>query len=200
MEDAKFLAWDQAPQPKSLSERSQPSGSLGTGKGGLPYPLFSPPLSRRLYFCFVFFLFYFVFSFFHHWGAWTQAFEISNKTVSRCNSIQLFRGRLSGKVHATILKSIVGGFEFSFFFQRNLKELVRKAMQMCLRVLKESNKSRFDSYSRQEPCTDHIPYYLSGLSRAHFFPTTFLEIAVSTEPLPRRSLITVVIFLAPAIS
>ena len=46
---------------KNLSERSQPSGSLGTGKGGLPYPLFSPPLSRRLYFCFLFFLFYFVF-------------------------------------------------------------------------------------------------------------------------------------------
>ena len=35
----------------------------------------------------------------------------------------------------------------SFFFQRNLKELARKAMEMCLRVLKESNKSRFDSYS-----------------------------------------------------
>ena len=82
--------------------------------------------------------------------------------------IQLFRERLSGKVHATILKGIVGGFEFSFF-QRNLKELARKAMEMCLRVLKESNKSRFDSYSRQEQCIDHLPYYLSGLSSAHFF-------------------------------
>ena len=39
---------------------------------------------------------------------------------------------------------------------------------MCLRVLKESNKSRFDSYSRQKQCIDHIPYYLSGLSCAHF--------------------------------
>ena len=86
--------------------------------------------------------------------------------------IQLFRERLSGKVHATILKGIVGGFEFSFF-QRNLKELARKAMEMCLRVLKESNKSRFDSYSRQEQCIDHIPYYLSGLSRAHVFRQTF---------------------------
>ena len=81
-------------------------------------------------------------------------------------------------MHPTIPKGIVGGFEFSVF-QRNLKELARKAMEMCLRVLKESNKSRFDSYSRQEQCIDHIPYYLSGLSRAHFFPTTFLEIAVS---------------------
>ena len=86
--------------------------------------------------------------------------------------IQLFRERLSGKVHATNLKGIVGGFEFSFF-QRNLNELARKAIEMCLGVLKESNKSRFDSYSRQEQCIDHIPYYLSGLSRAHFFRQPF---------------------------
>ena len=32
--------------------------------------------------------------------------------------IQLFRERLSGKVHATILKGIVGGFEFSFFSKK----------------------------------------------------------------------------------
>ena len=50
-------------------------------------------------------------------------------------------------------------------------------MEMCLRVLKESNKSRFDSYSRQEQCIDHIPYYLSGC-RVHIFPTNFPEIAV----------------------
>ena len=30
----------------------------------------------------------------------------------------------------------------------------------------------------QEQCIDHIPNYLSGLLRARFFPTTFLEIAV----------------------
>ena len=86
--------------------------------------------------------------------------------------IQLFRKRLSEKVHATIPKGIVGGFEFTVL-QRNLKELARKAMKMCLRVLTESNKSRFDSYSRQEQCIDHIPYYLSGLSRAHFFRQPF---------------------------
>ena len=49
---------------------------------------------------------------------------------------------------------------------------------MCMQVLTESNKSRFDSYSRQEQCMDHIPYYLSRLLYAHFFPTTFHEIAV----------------------
>ena len=80
-------------------------------------------------------------------------------------------------MHATIPKGIVGGFEFTVL-QRNLKELARKAMKMCLRVLKESNKSRFDSYSRQEQCIDHIPYYFRDC-RVHIFPTTFLEIAVS---------------------
>ena len=58
--------------------------------------------------------------------------------------MQLFRKRLSEKVHATTPKGIVGGFEFTVL-QRNLKELARKATKMCLRVLKESNKSRFDS-------------------------------------------------------
>ena len=42
-------------------------------------------------------------------------------------------------------------------------------MDVCLRVLKESNKSRLDSYSvKKQWIIDHIPYYLSGLSRAHF--------------------------------
>ena len=35
--------------------------------------------------------------------------------------IQLFRDRLSEKVHATIPKGIVGSFKFTFL-QRNLKE------------------------------------------------------------------------------
>ena len=90
--------------------------------------------------------------------------------------LQPFRERFSEKVHATIPKGIVGGFEF-LVLQRNLKELARKAMKMCLRVLTESNESRFDSHSHQEQFIDHIPYYLSALLRA-VFPTTFLEIAV----------------------
>ena len=61
----------------------------------------------------------------------------------------------------------MGGFKFTAL-KINLKELVRKAVEMCLRVLKESNKSRFGRYSRQKQCIDHIPYYLSALSLAHF--------------------------------
>ena len=76
-------------------------------------------------------------------------------------------------MHATIPKGIVGGFEFTVH-QRNLKtwhETPWTYVCLCLRMWKQSNKSRFDSYSRQEQCIDHIPYYL--FSRAHFFPTTF---------------------------
>ena len=41
--------------------------------------------------------------------------SITIKIQNTTYYIQLFRERLSGKLHATILKGIVGGFEFSFF-------------------------------------------------------------------------------------
>ena len=46
-------------------------------------------------------------------------------THGRCSRIHLFRERLLEKVHATIPKGIVGGFEFTVF-QRNLKEWHRR--------------------------------------------------------------------------
>ena len=61
-------------------------------------------------------------------------------------NIQLFLERLSEKVHATIPKGIVGDFEFTFL-SKKFERMAREAMDICLRVLKESNKSRFDRYS-----------------------------------------------------
>ena len=43
------------------------------------------------------------------------------RTAAKRSQIQLFRKRLSEKVHATIPKGIVGGFEFTLLL-RNLKE------------------------------------------------------------------------------
>ena len=60
--------------------------------------------------------------------------------------LQQFRERLSEKVHATIPKGIVGGLECSVL-QRNLKECDGIFAMLCLRLLKESNKSRFDNCS-----------------------------------------------------
>ena len=56
---------------------------------------------------------------------------------------------------------------------KKFEKMALEATDISLRVLKESNKSMFDSCSRQEPCIDHIPYFLGGLSRAHFFRQPF---------------------------
>ena len=47
--------------------------------------------------------------------------DVKADIISMYTSIQLFRERLSDKVHTTTPKGIVGGFEFTVF-QRNLKE------------------------------------------------------------------------------
>ena len=60
--------------------------------------------------------------------------------------IQLLRGRLSDKVHPRTLKGIVGGFELTVFSTK-FERMAGEAIDICLRVLKERNKSRFDSYS-----------------------------------------------------
>jgi len=56
---------------------------------------------------------------------------------------------------------------------KKFKRMAREAIDVCLGVLKESNKSRFDSKSVREQCIDQSPYYLSGLSRAHFLRQPF---------------------------
>ena len=50
-----------------------------------------------------------------------------------------------------------------------------EAMDVCLRVLKESNESRFDSYSVRKSVLviSHFTFVVCTV-----FPTTFLEIAV----------------------
>ena len=61
---------------------------------------------------------------------WSQLLILISSTYTYTYSfiihIQLFRGRLSGKVHATILKGIVGGFGFSFFFNKKFERIGTK--------------------------------------------------------------------------
>ena len=102
--------------------------------------------------------------------------------LSADKSIQLLRESLSDKVHATTPKGIVGGVEFTVF-QKNLKEWQEKTMDICLRVLKESNKSRFDNYSVRKSVLN-ISHITFRAFRVHIFPTVFLEIAVYIQ-LPR---------------
>ena len=60
---------------------------------------------------------------------------------------------------------------------KKFEKMARKAMDICLRVLKESNKSRFDSCSVRNSLLiiSHITF---RDCRLHIFPTTFLAIAV----------------------
>ena len=55
------------------------------------------------------------------YGSTTMFTEIYVQYYNVYRNIQLFRERLSEKVHATISKRIVGGFEFTNF-RRNLKK------------------------------------------------------------------------------
>ena len=78
----------------------------------------------------------------------------------------LFRERLSGKVHATIPK-VLGVVLSSLFFMK-FERMARESMDICLRVVKESNKSRFDSYSARNSVViiSHITF---RHCRLHFF-------------------------------
>ena len=91
--------------------------------------------------------------------------------------IQLFRERLSEKVHATIPKGIVGSFELSLL-QRNLKEWHEMLMDVCFANAKGKQQyRRFDSFSVRNSVLiiSHITF---RYCRVHIFQTTFLEIAV----------------------
>ena len=77
--------------------------------------------------------------------------------------------RQSRKVLWVILRSL--------FFKESQDRMAAEATDLCLRVLKESNKSRSDSCQGGNSVLiiSHITF---RDCRVHIFPTTFLEIAV----------------------
>ena len=77
-----------------------------------------------------------------------EHFRWSYPQCEHCHEqhIQLFRERLSEKVHATKPERYCGWF-LVHCFSKKFQRMAREAMDICLRVLKESNKSSFDSYS-----------------------------------------------------
>ena len=91
---------------------------------------------------------------------------------------------LSMDVYTAVSRKVVGksardnperycGWFLVHCFSKKFQRMVRKVMDICLLVLKKSNKSRFDSYSVRNKCIEHIPHYLSGLSRALFLRQPF---------------------------
>ena len=68
------------------------------------------------------------------------------------------------------------GWFWVFCSSKKFERMAREAIDECLRVLKESNNRRFDSYSVRNSVLiiSHITFRDCSV---HIFPTTFLEIA-----------------------
>ena len=83
---------------------------------------------------------------------------------------------ISREIVGKSARGIVGGFLVNCF-PKKFQTMARETMDVCLRVLKESNKSRFDSYSVRNSVSiiSHITF---GIVTCTVFPTTFLEIAL----------------------
>ena len=65
-------------------------------------------------------------------------------------------------------------------FSKKFERMAREAMDLFLRVLKESSKSSFDSFSvRNSVLIISYPILPFGIVACTFFPETFVEIAVS---------------------
>ena len=58
---------------------------------------------------------------------------------------------------------------------KRFERMTREATNVCLWVLKKGTKVGSTELQCQEQCIDHIPYYPSGLSRAHFVRQPFLK-------------------------
>ena len=90
---------------------------------------------------------------------------------------ELFRETLSEKnprkLHKPIPKGILGSFIISV---KSLKNMAGDAMDVCLRVLKEAHKNRYDTYSvRKVPCFATVmqlkQYFLQNC-KEEIFPAT----------------------------
>ena len=108
----------------------------------------------------------------------------AKKVFSSCISQNPTIRKYSNYMYTAISRKVVGksardnperycGWFWKLCSSKKNEKMAQEATNICLRVLKESNKSMFDSYSHQEQCIDHIPHYLSGSSRAHFFRQPF---------------------------
>ena len=63
-------------------------------------------------------------------------------------------------------------------YSKKFERMTLEAMDVSLRVLKESNKSKFDSYSVRNSVYWSYPILPFGIVVCTLFPATFLEIAV----------------------
>ena len=91
-----------------------------------------------------------------------------------CSTCTAILKKVVGKSAETIPKGIVGGFEVHCS-SKKFGLMAREAMDICLWVLKESNKCRFDSYSVRGSVLIISHIILFRDCRVHIF---LLEIAL----------------------
>ena len=116
----------------------------------------------------------------HNFQEWHNHVERHMTNICRITQFQKYSYFEKGcrkKVHATIQKSFEGGFEVHCS-SKKFEKMAREAMDVCLQVLKGKQQKGVRQLKCQEQCIDHIPFYLSGLSRAQF-----------SDNLPRNSCI-----------
>ena len=89
---------------------------------------------------------------------------------------QLFGEQLSEKVHATIPKGIVGGFQFTVL-QRNLKEWHKRPWTYVCECWRKITKVGFTATVSGTVCWSY-PKLPFGTVACTFSSTTFLKIAV----------------------
>ena len=125
-----------------------------------------------------------------NWTEWSPIRSVIVRVITKPRSgspvclITSMKGRAEGRVHYSCFekgcrnkctrqprKALWVVFS-SLFFKEISKNGTRGHGRMSARA-KGNNKSRFDSYSVKNKCIDHIPYYLSGLSRAQFLRQPF---------------------------
>ena len=124
--------------------------------------------------------------FFGRWNKSRTKRLLTHARAGRCITlhIQLFQERLWEKVHASIPKGIVGCYEFTAF-QRSLKEWHERPWTYVCECLRKAAKVDSTAAYCQKQCIDHIPYYVLGLSRAHFFQQYF-SIVLYYLPFPLK--------------
>ena len=91
---------------------------------------------------------------------------VCNRKKNFCFCIELFRERLSEKCMRHSQKVL--GWFWVHCSLRKFERMSREAMDVCLQVLKESNKSRFDSYNVRNSVLNISHITLMGLSDAYF--------------------------------
>ena len=102
-----------------------------------------PPLPVPLNFpCFFFAL---VLTFVQQLTITRRSLLIRTRPSDAFMRIQLFRETFSEKVHATIAKGIIVDGFWVHYSSEKFERMAREALDVRLRVLNESNKSRFDS-------------------------------------------------------